>query len=82
MSSRLLGLPAGDVARLRNLLARLGLPVNPPRMPVARWLEFMGRDKKNEGGAITLILLESLGRARIEKKAPQAEIEALLAAAA
>jgi 3-dehydroquinate synthetase len=42
----------------------------------------MGRDKKNDGGAIALILLERLGRARIEKNAPQAAIEALLAGTA
>jgi 3-dehydroquinate synthase len=77
-----LGLPAADVARLQALLARLGLPVAPPPMPVSRWLEFMGRDKKNDGGAIALILLERLGRARIEKNAPQAAIEALLAGTA
>ena len=79
LSAQLLGLPATDAARLQALLARLGLPVVPPSMPVSRWLEFMGRDKKNEGGSITLILLEQLGRARIEKRAPQRAIEALLA---
>jgi 3-dehydroquinate synthase len=82
LSSQVLGLPAADVARLQALLARLGLPVAPPPMPVSRWLEFMGRDKKNDGGAIALILLERLGRARIEKNAPQAAIEALLAGTA
>jgi 3-dehydroquinate synthase len=79
LSAQLLGLPVTDAARLQALLARLGLPVDPPSMPVSRWLEFMARDKKNEGGSITLILLERLGRARIEKKAPQRAIEALLA---
>jgi 3-dehydroquinate synthase len=80
ISSRLLGLPSADVERLRALLAKLGLPVDPPPMPIARWMEFMGRDKKNEGGSIALVLLDRLGSARIEKSAPQHAIETLLAA--
>jgi 3-dehydroquinate synthase len=79
LSTELLGLPAADAARLESLLARLGLPVAAPAMPVSRWMEFMGRDKKNEGGAVALILLERLGRARIEKNAPHQALEALLA---
>ena len=36
----------------------------------------MGRDKKNESGRITLILLDAIGRARIEKATPAGELEA------
>jgi 3-dehydroquinate synthase len=79
LSTELLGLPAADAARLESLLSRLGLPVAAPAMPVSRWMEFMGRDKKNEGGAVALILLERLGSARIEKNAPHQALEALLA---
>ena len=32
-------------------------PTEPPRMAPRAWLEAMGRDKKNESGRITLILL-------------------------
>ena len=67
--------------RLVALLEVLGLPVAPPRMPPPRWLEFMGRDKKNQDGRITLILLEALGRATIVKDTPRAELEAFLASA-
>ncbi len=67
--------------RLVALLEALGLPVAPPRMPAARWLEFMGRDKKNQDGRITLILLEALGRATIVMDTPRSELEAFLAAA-
>ena len=72
---------AQDAERLVALLRRLGLPVAPPRLPLAAWLEYMGRDKKNVGGRITLILLDALGRAAIVKDAPQASLEAFLAAA-
>jgi 3-dehydroquinate synthetase len=41
----------------------------------------MGRDKKNESGRITLVLLEALGRASIDKAAPLGELEAFLATA-
>jgi 3-dehydroquinate synthetase len=48
-------------------------------MPVSTWLEFMGRDKKNEGGSIALVLLQRLGEARIVRGAPQQAIVTLLA---
>src|SRR6185369_15106868 len=51
-------LPATDVDRLVELLRRLRLPVDPPRFAPDVWLDFMGRDKKNEGGRITLVLLD------------------------
>jgi len=50
-------------------------------MSVDRWLDAMGRDKKNEAGRITLVLLDALGRARIDKDVPRAELEAFLAGA-
>ena len=49
------------------------------RFPVEVWLDYMGRDKKNEGGHITLILLDALGRAAIVKDAPERELEEFLA---
>src|SRR5690606_35433976 len=45
-------LAAPDAERLVALLRRLGLPVEPPEHPLDRWLEYMGRDKKNESGRI------------------------------
>ncbi len=67
--------------RLIALLAKLGLPVEAPRMPLERWLEFMGRDKKNRDGRITLILLDAPGRASIVNDTPVAQIESFLASA-
>jgi 3-dehydroquinate synthase len=66
---------------LAVLLERLGLPVRPPALPLESWLELMGRDKKNEEGRITLILLDELGRAAIAKNAPTRALEEFLAAA-
>ncbi|HEY2628398.1 MAG TPA: 3-dehydroquinate synthase, partial [Usitatibacter sp.] len=70
-----------DAARLIALLARLNLPVVPPRFPTDVWLEYMGRDKKNEAGRITLILLDALGTGAVVKDAPARELEAFLATA-
>jgi 3-dehydroquinate synthase len=70
-----------DVERLVRLLERLRLPVRPPAIPANVWLEYMGRDKKNEAGRVTLILLERLGHAAIVKDAPPAALERFLATA-
>lgn len=74
-------MPEGEAERLERLLARLGLPVRAPRFPPETWLEYMGRDKKNEGGAITLVLLDRLGAARVVKDAPVDALRRYLAAA-
>jgi 3-dehydroquinate synthase len=77
-SARLGRMPASDAERLIALLERLALPVRPPRFARDVWLGYMGRDKKNEGGRITLILLDALGRAAVVKDAPARELEAFL----
>ncbi len=68
-----------DAERLARLLGRLGLPERPPAIALERWMEFMGRDKKNEAGRITLVLLDALGRAAVVKDSPPAQLEAFLA---
>jgi 3-dehydroquinate synthase len=70
-----------DAQRLERLLERFDLPVQAKGFAVDTWLEYMGRDKKNESGRITLILLDALGRASVVKDAPAARLEQFLAAA-
>jgi 3-dehydroquinate synthase len=82
LSVRVAGLPAEEAARLEALVARAGLPVAPPRLPLARWLELMARDKKVEAGVIRFVLLEALGRAVLRHGVPAAEITEALAATA
>jgi len=77
-SARLGRVPAADAQRLIALLERLRLPVRAPKFPRETWLEFMGRDKKNEAGRITLILLDGLGRATVVKDTPPGELDAFL----
>jgi 3-dehydroquinate synthase len=62
--SQRLGLIDGAVRnRVRDVLARAGLPTEAPRVGAARVLELMHMDKKVLAGTIRLVLLEKLGRA-------------------
>ena len=64
MSARMGMLSAADVKRVRELLARIGLPVEPPKFGAQRALDCMRVDKKVKSGRIRLVLLEKLGAAR------------------
>ena len=81
LSARLGRIPEAQARRLVALLESFGLPVKPPAFPLDTWLTFMGRDKKNEGGRITLILLDALGRASVVRDTPDAALRDVLAAA-
>ena len=59
-----------DAERLATLLAAMGLPTEAPGYGLDTWLEYMGRDKKNEDGRITLVLLDALGRGAVVKDTP------------
>jgi 3-dehydroquinate synthase len=80
-SARLGRIGMADAQRLERLLQRFDLPVAAPGFAVDTWLEYMGRDKKNESGRITLILLDALGSAAVVKDAPTRRLEEFLAAA-
>ena len=64
--------------RLRDLLARAGLPTEAPRIGAARAYELMQMDKKVLGGALRLVLLEKLGRAIVTDRYAKAAFEATL----
>ena len=65
MSSRLGLLPLADVQRVRDLLQRIGLPVEAPKFGAGRALDYMRVDKKVQAGRVRLVLLEKLGKARV-----------------
>jgi 3-dehydroquinate synthase len=69
-----------DAYRLASVLQKLGLDVTAPRFAPDVWLSYMGRDKKNEAGRITLILLDALGRGAIVKDTPPEDLRAFLSA--
>jgi 3-dehydroquinate synthase len=64
MSSRMGILPLADVQRVRDLLRRIGLPVDAPKFGGAKALDYMRMDKKVQSGRIRLVLLDKLGQAR------------------
>jgi 3-dehydroquinate synthase len=78
LSARLGRLPGADTQRLRDLLSRAGLPVDPPRLGRAKMLELMGMDKKVAGGRLRLILLDAIGKPVVSADYAQDALESLL----
>ncbi len=71
---------AEAVDELIAWLEAMGLPSAPPAdMPVAVWLEHMGRDKKVIDGRLRLVLLQAIGEAAIVDNVSREELEAFLA---
>jgi 3-dehydroquinate synthase len=54
-----------DAERVTALIARAGLPVRGPKLPIEQYLDLMQVDKKAAGGEVRFILLEGLGRAAL-----------------
>lgn len=65
LSHRLGFIDAPSKERIVALVKAAGLPTVAPDLGVARWLELMEVDKKNEGGEIKFILLKPLGKSII-----------------
>lgn len=64
LSRRVGWLSDADVARIRALLQRAGLPLQAPStLTPARFLELMGVDKKALAGKLRLVLLKRIGEA-------------------
>jgi 3-dehydroquinate synthase len=70
LSQRLGWISAQDVARIRRLFERAGLPVIAPDIGTGKYLEFMGLDKKVEGGKMRFVLLKQVGRAVVYGDVP------------
>ncbi len=82
MAARLSGLPAEDVARLRELIARAGLPVEPPAIDKAEMLKAMGHDKKVSGKRLRFVLLREFGDAYVTADYDAARLDRILETAA
>jgi 3-dehydroquinate synthase len=80
MSARLKQLTDADVARVRRLLERAGLPVAAPRIGADSALGYMRIDKKVQAGRIRLVLLEGIGRAMLTGDYPDAALDTTLKA--
>ena len=77
-SGRLGWLSDTDVGRTRHLIARLGLPTDPPPVEPAEFLAAMTLDKKVQAGEIRLVLLKSIGHAVTTAEYPAHELAELL----
>lgn len=55
------------VERVRNIIKRAGLPTEGPDFPRKSFLKAMEIDKKVVGGELRFVLVEGLGKVRIEK---------------
>jgi 3-dehydroquinate synthase len=60
-----------SISRIENLLSRLNLPIRAPKVPAKNLLAHMQRDKKNEGGTFTLILMKRIGEAYVDRSVPE-----------
>jgi 3-dehydroquinate synthase len=80
MSQRLGYLAAADVARVREVLHRAGLPLAAPPIGAARAFELMGMDKKVLAGRIRLVLLRALGDGIVTADYPAEALQATLQA--
>jgi 3-dehydroquinate synthase len=80
LSHRLGWLDAAALERVRSLLARARLPVDPPAgMTPERFLELMAVDKKVLDGQLRLVLLQAIGEAVISADFDPAALHATLA---
>jgi 3-dehydroquinate synthase len=81
LSQRLGNIQKADVARVRDLLRRAGLPVAGPALSPERMLELMAVDKKAAKGRVRFIVLEAVGKAVLRGDLPEAAVrEAIVAA--
>ena len=79
MSQRLGWLGSHEVDQIRELLVRAGLPVDPPpEMTAEDFLRHMTRDKKVRHGRIRLVLLKSIGRAKLVSDYPDSVLHEVL----
>lgn len=67
--------------RVRDLLARVGLPVNLPAAAGSEAIEeFLRRDKKRRGGRLAMVLLRDVARPEIRTDVPDEAVTAAVAA--
>lgn len=72
LSQRLGWISGQDVARIRSLFLRANLPVVAPDLGVEKYLDYMGHDKKVEGGKLRFVLLRRVGQAELVSDVPVA----------
>ena len=66
LATEITGFPPGEADEIKDLLRRLGLPVNPP-IPASALLEHVRLDKKVTRGSPVLALPERMGRFKLTR---------------
>lgn len=69
-----------EAGKIKDIIAAAGLPVTPPNIDAQTFVNLMSRDKKAEQGKIKFILLEAIGKARIQANIPPDLLNATLSA--
>jgi len=80
LSQRMGWINEQEVARVRQIFERAGLPVVGPHLTVEQYMQLMGLDKKVVDGQIRFVLLKALGHAVISSEVPQNLLRATLEA--
>jgi len=78
LSQQLGFIERNTVERVRDLTAAAGLPVRTPEIPPEQWRAWMRMDKKSAGGKLRFVLLDAIGKARLEPNVPQARLDEVL----
>ena len=82
MAAELSGLPDDDVTRLRDLIARAGLPTAPPAIGAQQMLDAMSLDKKARKKTLRFVLLRELGAAFLTSDYDESRLQSILRAGA
>jgi 3-dehydroquinate synthase len=81
LSRRLGMISERDLARLRALVERAGLPVAGPKLEPERMMEIMAVDKKVAQGKLRFVVLDAIGSARLRSDVDPALVrEAIVSA--
>ncbi len=78
LSHQLGALDQHSLTRAVALITAAGLPTNMPNIATDVMLEHMGRDKKNDGGTVRLILLERIGASVVDASVSAARLRTFL----
>jgi len=81
LSARLGLLARTDAARIAQLLRRAGLPTRAPQIAGSQWHSLMALDKKSAGGRVRFVLLEAMGRARVQADVDTRVVDEVIAGA-
>ena len=82
LSLKMKKLGRDDVARVRRLIERAGLPVAGPALGPDEMLRLMAVDKKAAGGKLRFVLLDAIGRAELFRGVDERAVREVVVAAA